>query len=396
MKTNFLRSIFLVCGLMFGLNSVSFSQSVIWFDSFLKDVWSFDVESQELKNINSSLLKGEITDISLDRINKHIYYSVIPDAFDEGEAAIVRTDLNGNAYNIILDTGVYSPSSIYFDEREQNIFFTETEHSKGIKRLNPDGSNLETIAGEDQYCSNILIDNGMLYWIDNGDEIWKSDKNGNNPIALFYTDSFGEDYKDLVIYKDSIYWTSKLSDWGTNKSKILVASVTGGEKRTLKDISHLSYPEGISIDSFNQKIYWCTNSPVEGIYRANLDGSEEEPFFIATDYMESWEVAEITDFEFKYELVGNSVIKKGLNRIKLFPNPTPGGSFLLDLSELKDIKGQLSIVIINLKGEKSFSCKIETKHLSQKIESGLGKGMYIVQIKLNNIILQSEKLMILD
>lgn len=396
MKTSFLRSIFLVCGLLFGLNAVSFSQSVIWFDGFLKDVWSFDMGGQELKNINSSQLKGEITDISLDRINKHIYYAVIPDAFDEGEASIVRTDLNGNAYVVILDTGVYNPSSIYFDEREQNIYFTETEHSKGIKRLNPDGSTLETIAGEDQYCSNVLIDHGMLYWIDNGDEIWKSDKEGNNPIALLSTDSFGEDYKDLVIYEDSIYWTSRLSDWGTNKSKILVASVNGGGKRILKDISHLSYPEGISIDSVNQKIYWCTNSPVEGIYRANLDGSEEEPFFIATDYMASWEVAEITDFEFNYELVGNSRVKNTLDRIKLFPNPTPDGSFLVDLSELKDLKGQLSIEIINLMGEKSFRCKIETKHLPQKIESGLGKGMYIVQFKWKNNILQSEKLMILD
>lgn len=64
-----------------------------------------------------------------------------------------------------------------------------------------------------------------------------------------------------------IYWT----DWGS-APKIERAGLDGSGRASLVSAPHVHWPNGITVDYANKKIYWC-DGYLSKIMMSNMDGS---------------------------------------------------------------------------------------------------------------------------
>ncbi|KAG8332249.1 Low-density lipoprotein receptor- protein 1B [Homalodisca vitripennis] len=77
-----------------------------------------------------------------------------------------------------------------------------------------------------------------------------------------------------------MYW----SDWASGSSpngKIEFAWMNGEQRKVFVD-SGLQWPNGLTIDYFNRKLYWC-DAYLDKIERISLDGSERKVVFHGSD-----------------------------------------------------------------------------------------------------------------
>ncbi|MHC4133225.1 MAG: DUF5050 domain-containing protein, partial [Planctomycetota bacterium] len=154
------------------------------------------------------------------------------------------------------------------------IYWTETSHSKKIKRADLDGLNVEELITTGLVSPRSIVLNSnsdKMYWAD------------NNKICLASLD--GNDVEDLIVdlsyprglaldlNNEKIYW----SDYGTDKIQRANLDGTGVEDLIT---SGLDIPLGITLDISGGKLYF-SDGGTHKILRANLDGTMVEDLITA-------------------------------------------------------------------------------------------------------------------
>ena len=108
---------------------------------------------------------------------------------------------------------------------------------------------------------------GRLYWAEVSGRIRRVNLDGTN-VETFISD-LGTPYS-IAVVDDKVYWTEEIDE---NSGKIQHANLNGTNIETLATV-YGGIPFGLSIDTAADKIYW-TNS-LGGIQRMDIDGGEVE------------------------------------------------------------------------------------------------------------------------
>lgn len=185
---------------------------------------------------------------------------------DENIMDVNRIGLRGSIY------------AIAFNYRENIVYWSEGQPNK-IMQMNLNGTgNMSVVAmGRGMSTVESLVfdwTGGNLYWIDSVNKsIEVARKNGqfrrklvnhthlDRPRGLVLDPHFGW-----------MYWT----DWSRENPRIMKASMDGNIttiKAIVTGTSNVYWPNGITIDHREMKIYW-TDAHLDRISSANVDGSE--------------------------------------------------------------------------------------------------------------------------
>ncbi len=242
--------------------------------------------------------------------SSHLYWT--------GRDRIQRARLDGTQVTTLLtSTGQPSPgfySQLALDVAAGTMYWT---NSRGIHRASLDGSQVETlIVGEDIDFFALAPARKTMYWMQ-GEDIWRANLDGSQPAVFHPADpAFPETKpKTLVIDPagDTLYWQEakrlhriSLDDATHDLLFTRPQRALGGDalavdtengkvywvkyhvyRANLDDGSHVEllvpdvgYGSGLVLDLDGGKMYWTLWDGVhgndEGLYRANLDGSQVE------------------------------------------------------------------------------------------------------------------------
>ncbi|MCH7591510.1 MAG: hypothetical protein IH989_01850 [Planctomycetes bacterium] len=155
--------------------------------------------------------------------------------------------------------------------------------SNRLRRMNPDGSNLESIAATTGYRTRLAVDlaAGKIYW--NGwhffGHIKRSNLDGSNEETLIPSDIFnaGPTTIALDLIDRKMYWT--WTDYEAKTGKIQRANLDGTEVEDL--VTGLGPLHEMAVDPFAKKVYW-TDLPAKSILRADVNGSNVETVYTST------------------------------------------------------------------------------------------------------------------
>lgn len=194
--------------------------------------------------------------------------------------ALRRIDLNGNNDNIII--GALPVNQVIYIESENKIYGAGLDNA--IRRMNPDGTGVETLVAGLNGANSLRIDldGAKMYWIDEGSaflergsEIWRANLDGSQQERIIDSEAgFGQfngltldpaGGKLLVVNDDEILWANlDGSDPG------VFAMAQGGVNPELSCIL---------VDAVNDQVYWVQDggSQDSAIYRANRDGTDSTP-----------------------------------------------------------------------------------------------------------------------
>ena len=156
---------------------------------------------------------------------------------------------------------------VYFAE-----VFNPTFSDGSIKRINTDGTGLETLVCTGGGLRGLAIDliARNLYWTDvDHDVIRRANLNGTMPEDLVTTGLAFPNSLDLDPPHDSLYWGDQ------TLHHIGRADLDGSNTEViLSTLLHW----GVTVDSLNGKLIWSTaiSGPDGNIMRSNLDGSDVE------------------------------------------------------------------------------------------------------------------------
>ena len=140
-----------------------------------------------------------------------------------------------------------------------------------IFRADLDGTNIELVLA-DAGAWDIAIDSaaGKMYWTEgfDGNKIFRANTDGTGLEELATTGA--PSGIDLDLVKGHVYWTEQAS----NSIKRSNLDGSGVEIVLFNEFSSSSFSTPLAVDHVHGKLYW--GSEGEGIFRANLDGSEAE------------------------------------------------------------------------------------------------------------------------
>ncbi|XP_049834004.1 vitellogenin receptor-like [Schistocerca gregaria] len=152
----------------------------------------------------------------------YVYWTSVRD----GEEAILRSNADGSAIDVLVTSGLSLPEDLALDLVTGNIYFTDGEESY-IGVCTKTGKECAVLVNED-----VLKPRGVA----------------------------------LLVQKGQMFW----SDWG-NVPKIATAGMDGSFPRVL--VSEVQWPNGIAIDLGNQRLYWV-DAKLQTIESVALDGSD--------------------------------------------------------------------------------------------------------------------------
>ena len=184
---------------------------------------------------------------------------------------IEMSNLDGtNRSSINLIDGINVPIGIFVDQNNQEIYWTDRE-TKTLNSMSISGENKKIIhetIGSPQGIS-VDLEKKIIYFAATG-SIRRYDML-NETVEILVGSSSGFSYPKgikLDLFSNKMYWTDSALNM------IRRANLDGTE---IEDIitEGLETPSGIAIDKNTNKIYW-TDRGIDKIQRANLDGSNIE------------------------------------------------------------------------------------------------------------------------
>ncbi len=313
----------------------------------------------------------------IDTLNKMIYWINGGLFHNKNISKIIRSDIEGNNKELLLsvsDIGI--PVDLALSIKHKKVFISD-KNDNSIKRMNLDGSGLETIISGLDYVTSLFVDenNSKLYWIDpHGEKIQRSNLDGTN-----IEDVITKDLKScwniaISNLQSKIYWTN------ISGSAIYKANLDGSniEKVYKSTIPNFNRPKDLFIDEVDEKIYFSTTNP-ETIKRCDFNGENVEDLKMKVKISSDLMILYNTDYKVDSE-------KRKAN-ISINPNP---------FSESIHIKSDIAI--------KSFSLLNSVGQLIKKYENVnyleycfndfplLTRGIYFLYIELDNGLFQSVKL----
>lgn len=307
-----------------------------------------NTDGSNIEDVVTDLIS--VDDIELDLLNRKIYWA--QDTYNNDKISKADMDgLNSNIEEIFSSTAAMVDLwGLALNVNTQTIWFTQrgsTCYSSSIKRMNTNGSNLNTIISPVCNPHDIEYFNGKLYW-SNYDGLMKCNTDGSNV--------------DTVLLGPSAY--------------------------------------ALSIDATNQRIYW-TDYNYYRVKCVNLDGSNETDIspvlgtitFIDTDYNPSaTDVEDFTQVQSFYYLEQN------------YPNPFNPSTIIrytIPLDERRETRNvvlkiydMLGKEVVTLVNEEKSAGSYEVEFLSTVGNRQLVNGVYFYQLKAENYI-QTKKMVLL-
>ncbi|KAG8200378.1 hypothetical protein JTE90_028559 [Oedothorax gibbosus] len=195
----------------------------------------------------------------------------------------ISMDFPGKQEDVTIPVlGLNRPIALDYDARSQFIYYSDAQRFV-IERQKIDGSQREVYLDRGlNNCEGLAVDwmGRNLYWTDEG------------LLSIFVAKLNDSSVKKMLIHEDlshpkaivldpkrgMMYW----SDWASD----LKVTVGGKIKRAHMDGSNaevfvgenLKWPNGLSIDYLDKKLYWC-DAYLHRLERISLDGSNREVLF---------------------------------------------------------------------------------------------------------------------
>ena len=204
--------------------------------------------------------------MTIDTINDKLYIS------DTGANAIYRCELDGSNF-IIFRSGVDTPNALAIDYQENELYW---DTSNGIQKASLDvedqSQKEDVVSGQSNDPDGIAIDqaNRTLYWVNYNGGLWRKNLDGSGETELNPVVEGGS----IIVVDDRIYYDEYVA---SGDIRLKSADLNGGNVTTLAtNITRVVY--GLAYEAASNKIYWGDRN-VGTIMRANLDGSEAEPWY---------------------------------------------------------------------------------------------------------------------
>ncbi|XP_068606389.1 low density lipoprotein receptor a [Brachionichthys hirsutus] len=210
--------------------------------------------------------------LDMDMVTKEIYWSDI----SQKKIYRVQMDLaeDPSHHSAIISSNIDAPEGIAFDWIHGNLYWTDGIHGT-ISVVTADGNRRKTLFSEDLSKPRaIAVDphSNFVYWTDWGNpaKIEKAGLNGGDRTALVTDGIVWPNGITLDLLNQRLYWVdSKLHTLSS-------VDVHGGGRRTLIVDEHkLAHPLGLAV--FEEKVFW-TDVSNSAILSANrLTGSDITP-----------------------------------------------------------------------------------------------------------------------
>ena len=205
--------------------------------------------------------------MTIDTISDKLYIS------DTGGNAIYRCDLDGSNF-VIFRSGLDAPNALAIDYQESELYW---DTSNGIQKASLDvedqSQKVDVVTGQSNDPDGIAIDqvNRTIYWVNYNGGLWRKNLDGSGETELNPVVEGGS----IIVVNDRIYYDEYVA---SGDIRLKSADLNGGNVSTLAtNISRVVY--GLSYEAASNKIYWGDRN-VGTIMRANLDGSEAEPWYV--------------------------------------------------------------------------------------------------------------------
>ncbi|XP_075921535.1 low-density lipoprotein receptor-related protein 4 isoform X1 [Petromyzon marinus] len=158
--------------------------------------------------------------------------------------------------------------SLDHDAAQGKVYYTDV-HLDVIRRVNLDGTGMETVIGEGLTTTDGLSVDWIarnLYWTDTGRNSIEVARLDGSCRRVLINQSLDEP-RAIAVFprKGYLFWT----DWG-HEAKIEKAQLDGSERRVLVN-SNLGWPNGLTLDYDTRRLYWV-DAQLDRIESADLNG----------------------------------------------------------------------------------------------------------------------------
>lgn len=193
---------------------------------------------------------------------------------EDRELNLKRADIDGSNQETIFTTGSGGLDIVSFviDHVNNKLFwYLSLVGPDAIQEANLDGSNIQNVFTDLSAPSELAIDqiNGKLYWSNQLDEIWRSNLDGSTREVM----SIQAEYATGIAFDH----TNNKMLWINDGKKIERVNFDGSSKETIVEEFVPLRPEGLVVDTLNNKVYWANQ---DAIYRSDTDGSALETVVI--------------------------------------------------------------------------------------------------------------------
>lgn len=206
---------------------------------------------------------------TFDTVRRKLYVS------DYDAGTIYRCNPDGTGQEVFR-SGIENPNALSIDYLQNQLYW---DTGSGIQRgdlNNTDVSQLEDfVTGQANDPDGICLDpvTRTMFWVNYNGGVWKKNLDGTAEAEIIPAVEGGS----LIVVGNRIYFDQFI---GTGDIHLKSAKFDGSDITVLATgISRIVY--ALAYDASGQKIYWGDRNKGT-IMRANLDGSEAEPWYVAT------------------------------------------------------------------------------------------------------------------
>lgn len=206
--------------------------------------------------------------MTLDTVRGKLYIS------DYGSGQIFQTNLDGSGQEIFR-SGLSAPNDMSIDYEQNQIYWdTDSGVQRGDIDNGDEGQKEDFVTGQANDPDGIALDpvNRTLYWINYNGGLWRKNLDGSGELEIIPLVEGGS----LIVVGDRIYYDQYIASGDIHLKS---ANLDGTDIAVLATgISRVVY--GLDFEPIGQKIYWGDRNPGT-IRRANIDGTNSEPFFVS-------------------------------------------------------------------------------------------------------------------
>jgi PKD repeat protein len=202
-----------------------------------------------------------------DSVNNHLYIS----DYDAGK--IFRCNPDGSG-QIDFRTGLDAPNAMSIDYQLKQLYW---DTGTGIQRADLNSTDVaqkeDFVVGQANDPDGISIDpvNRTLYWINYNGGVWKKNLDGSGEAEILP----GVEGGSLIVAGNKIFFDQYIA---AGDIHLKSANLDGSNVAVLATgITRVVY--ALAYEATEQKIYWGDRN-IGTIWRAKLDGSEKEPWFV--------------------------------------------------------------------------------------------------------------------